>query len=74
MATKSKTKEKRIGRATKNPAKTKMDLIVTHGAAELIQSAVEHEAERLQITPSRNNFIARAALAAAKKELALTQQ
>lgn len=55
------------------PLYTQVDFRVLIEDADLIQDAVEAEADRLSIPISRNTFCVRAVVAAAKKELARTK-
>ena len=63
---------KRLWRPSRlNPDYTDLSLRVLMTQADLIQSATEAEAKRLNIPVSRNSFCLRAAVAAAEAELAL---
>jgi hypothetical protein len=65
MATKGRPKGK-------NPSYVEMGLRGTAQECELIQRGTVAEAARLHVVVSRNNFCLRAALAAAKRELGIS--
>lgn len=69
MATKKKSEKKKVGWISKDPAFAELGLRASKEDAALIQRAVESEAKRLRIVPSRNRFCLLACIAAAQKEL-----
>jgi hypothetical protein len=71
MATKKATRKWRPSNS--NPLYTQLDFRVLIQDADLVQDAVEAEAQRLGTPASRNRFLTRTVLAAAKKELARTR-
>lgn len=69
MATKKKSEKKKVGWTSRDPAFSELGLRVSKEEAVLIQKAVDSEAKRLKIVPSRNRFCVLACVAAAQKEL-----
>jgi len=67
-------KMKKVGRPRSTQTYVELGLQATPEERDLIDKGVTAEAERLGLRPkSRNNFCLRAALAAAKKELRITE-
>jgi uncharacterized protein (DUF1778 family) len=72
----TKKKEKKAakrGRPKKNIIWAHLGLRVNMEEAALIAQATQHEAARLHLAVSKNNFCLRACVEAAKKELALAE-